>query len=98
MVITKAYNCYIEDKKGNKIIDTSMGAGSQIIGHDNKLMRKISEQVKRGTIYTIPNIHTDAVNFYLKKYQPCEGQGLPPHFLRSKKSVPSLGPLQIMQF
>ena len=68
MVITKAYNCYIEDKQGNKIVDTSMGAGSQIIGHDNKLIRKISEQVKRGTIYTIPNIHTDAVNFYLKKH------------------------------
>ena len=68
MVIKKAYDCYIEDKQGNKFIDTSMGAGSQIIGHDNKLIRKISEQVKSGTIYTIPNIHTDAVNFYLKKY------------------------------
>ena len=68
MVIKKAYGCYIEDMQGNKFIDTSMGAGSQIIGHDNELIRKISEQIKRGTIYTIPNIHTDAVNFYLKKY------------------------------
>ena len=68
MVVKKAYDCYIEDKDGNKFIDASMGAGSQIIGHNNQLIRKISEQVKNGTIYTIPNIHTEEVNFYLKKY------------------------------
>ena len=43
MVIKKAYDCYIEDKQGNKFIDTSMGAGSQIIGHDNKLKTRASD-------------------------------------------------------
>ena len=68
MVIKKAYGCYIEDQEGSKFIDTSMGSGSQIIGHNNPLIRKISKQIKNGTIYTIPNLHTEAVNFYLKKY------------------------------
>jgi len=68
MVIKKAYGCYVEDQEGNKLIDTSMGSGAQIIGHNNKLIKKIAKQVKKGTIYTTPNLHTDKVNFYLKKH------------------------------
>lgn len=68
MVIKKAYGCYIENQEGNKFIDTSMGSGAQIIGHNNKLIKKIAKQIKKGTIYTIPNPHTDKVNFYLKKH------------------------------
>lgn len=68
MIIEKANKCYITDTDGNTYIDTTMGSGAQIIGHNNELIKKISEQIKRGTIYTIPNCHTEKVNSYLKKY------------------------------
>ena len=68
MIVKKADKCYIENDKGIKLIDTSMGSGVQIIGHDNPLIRKICKQIERGTIYTIPNHHTDKVNSYLKEY------------------------------
>ena len=45
-----------------------MGSGAQIIGHGNSLIKKMSDQLEKGTIYTIPNHHTDIVNFYLKKH------------------------------
>jgi len=68
MVVKKAYKCYIENDKGIKFIDTTMGSGSQIIGHNNPLIKQISKQIKKGTIYTIPNIYIEPVNYYLKKY------------------------------
>ena len=68
MVIKKASKCYIKDINGFKMIDTTMGSGAQIIGHNNPLIKKISKQIKKGTIYTIPNVHTDEVNYYLKTY------------------------------
>jgi len=68
MVVKKAYKCHIETDKGIKLIDTTMGSGAQIIGHNNPLIKKIGKQIKRGTIYTIPNIRTSEVNFYLKEY------------------------------
>ena len=37
MEVKKANKCYITDKKGNKFIDTTMGSGAQIIGHNNPL-------------------------------------------------------------
>ncbi len=68
MIIINAYGCYVEDDQGVKFIDTTMGSGAQIIGHNNPLLKRISKQVERGTIYTIPNCHTDKVNSYLKRY------------------------------
>ena len=68
MIVKKANNCYIESTDGAKLIDTTMGSGAQIIGHNNSLIKKISEQIKNGTIYTVPNCHTEKVNYYLKKY------------------------------
>jgi len=68
MVVKRAFGCYIINDKGFKLIDTTMGSGAQIIGHNNPLIRKIKKQINQGTIYTIPNIHTEKVNFYLKKY------------------------------
>jgi len=68
MIVKKAYQCYIENDKSVKLIDTSMGSGAQIIGHNNPLIREIGKQIERGTIYTIPNCHTDKVNSYLKEY------------------------------
>ena len=67
MIVKKANNCYIESTDGAKLIDTTMGSGAQIIGHNNSLIKKISEQIKNGTIYTVPNCHTEKVNYYLKK-------------------------------
>ena len=68
MVIKKADKCYIKDVNGFEMIDTTMGSGAQIIGHNNPLIKKINKQLKRGTIYTIPNIHTEEVNHYLKTH------------------------------
>jgi len=68
MIVKKANKCYIIDTEGNKYIDTTMGSGVQIIGHNNPLIKKMSEQIKRGTIYTIPNCHTSKVNSYLKEH------------------------------
>ena len=70
MVINKARGCYIFDSRGKRYIDTTMGSGTQIIGHDNQLVRKTINQVKKGTIYTIPNYHTKKVNKLLKKFNP----------------------------
>jgi len=68
MVVTRAHGCYVENSEGVKLIDTTMGSGAQIIGHNNTLTKKTGEQIERGTIYSIPNHHTDEVNSYLKEY------------------------------
>ena len=68
MIVKKAYKCCIEDDQGIKLIDTTMGSGAQIIGHNNPLIKKIGKQITRGTIYSLPNCHTDKVNSYLKRY------------------------------
>ena len=68
MEIKTANECYITDTEGNVYIDTTMGSGAQIIGHNNFLIRQIGKQIKDGTIYTIPNHHTNRVDDYLKNY------------------------------
>ena len=68
MEIKTASECYITDTEGSTYIDTTMGSGTQIIGHNNPLIREIGKQIERGTIYTIPNCHTDRVNSYLKEH------------------------------
>jgi len=68
MIIKQADKCYVETVDGIRLIDTTMGSGAQIIGHNNKLIKKIGEQITKGTIYTIPNCHTDNVNSYLKEH------------------------------
>lgn len=68
MIVKKAYKCYIETDQGRKLIDTTMGSGAQIIGHNNPLIKKIGQQIARGTVYTIPNCHINKVNSYLKEY------------------------------
>ena len=50
MVIKKAKGCYIFDSNGNQYIDTTMGSGAQIIGHNNELIRRTFQQIKKGTI------------------------------------------------
>ena len=68
MIVKTANKCYVTDTEGNSYIDTTMGSGCQIIGHNNPLIKRIGEQIKRGTIYSIPNQHTDKVNDYLKEH------------------------------
>ena len=68
MVIKKAWNCYLQDQNGKVLIDCTMGSGAQIIGHGNRLAKKISQQVKKGTIYTVPNSYVEEVEFLLKTY------------------------------
>ena len=66
MEIKKANKNYIIDSYGNKLIDTTMGSGAQIIGHNNFLIKQISKQIKKGTIYTIPNCYTKEVKEAMK--------------------------------
>tara|TARA_Y100000816_G_C26108368_1_gene590158 strand:- start:528 stop:1649 length:1122 start_codon:yes stop_codon:yes gene_type:complete len=68
MVVTNANKCYVTCDEGRTYIDTTMGSGAQIIGHNNPLFKKISQQLHSGTIYTIPNCYTAEVNSYLKNY------------------------------
>ena len=68
MEIKNANKCYITDTQGNTYIDTTMGSGAQIIGHNNPLIKEIGKQICKGTIYTVPNNHTNKVNSYLKEY------------------------------
>jgi len=68
MIVKTAYKCYVTNDKGVKVIDTTMGSGSQIIGHGNPLIKSISKQINRGTVYSIPNCYTEEVNSYLKEY------------------------------
>lgn len=68
MIVKKAYDCYIEDKDCNQLIDTTMGSGTQIIGHGNELIKKVSKIIKHGTIYSIQNAYTEKVNYLLKKH------------------------------
>ena len=68
MIIKNADKCYIENDQSVRLIDTTMGSGAQIIGHNNPLIKEAIEQVENGTIYTIPNVHTCEVNSYLKEY------------------------------
>ena len=42
-VTAKIWGCYIEDESKKRFIDTSMGSGAQIIGHNNPLIRKIGK-------------------------------------------------------
>jgi glutamate-1-semialdehyde 2,1-aminomutase len=68
MIIKKAKKYYVINEKGDKLIDTTMGSGAQIIGHGNELIKKIAKQINKGTIYTIPNVHTKKVNKLLKNH------------------------------
>ena len=47
MVIRKAKGCYIFDSNGNRYIDTTMGSGAQIIGHDNELIKKTFQEFSK---------------------------------------------------
>jgi glutamate-1-semialdehyde 2,1-aminomutase len=68
MIVKTAHKCYVTNDKGVKVIDTTMGSGAQIIGHNNQLLKRIGGQIERGTIYSILNCHTEHVNSYLKRY------------------------------
>ena len=70
MIIKSAAGCHVEDIHGNKYIDTTMGSGAQILGHNNRLISEIAKQIVKGTIYTIPNVHTSEVCGLLKQINP----------------------------
>tara|TARA_Y100001963_G_scaffold56242_1_gene78717 strand:- start:60504 stop:61619 length:1116 start_codon:yes stop_codon:yes gene_type:complete len=66
--VKKARGAYLYTVSHGKMLDTSMGSGSQILGHGNAIANKISKQIKNGTIYSCPNQYTDRVNSYLKNH------------------------------
>jgi len=70
MVIKRAWDCYIQDVNNKIYIDTTMGSGAQVIGHNNPLIRKTYKQIKKGTIYTVPNYHTEEVTSLLSRINP----------------------------
>lgn len=68
MIIKNAYDSYIIDTNNITYIDLSMGSGCQIIGHANVLSKKVANQIEKGTIYTIPNEHTENVSKLLNEF------------------------------
>lgn len=63
--ITKAKGCFLEDEKGNRYIDVTLGAGTHILGHVHPIIvEAIERQVKNGTLYILPNQHSyEVINF-----------------------------------
>ena len=55
MVVKKAHKCFVVDEHGVEFIATTMGSGSQIIGHSNPLIKKIASKLikEQYTLYLI---------------------------------------------
>lgn len=67
----RAYGPFIEDVGGDKYIDTALGAGTHILGHAHPIVvDAISRQVKEGTLFAVPNIHTYEVGALLFQALP----------------------------
>jgi len=56
MSIARAQGCYIYDKEGTCYIDTTLGCGTHILGHGNKVVvDALKEQLDIGMLYTTNN-------------------------------------------
>jgi len=64
VVMESAKGPLMHDTRGNRYIDTGMGAGSMILGHaPQSVVNKISTQASKGTIF----VHPAKSTFVLKK-------------------------------
>ncbi len=53
IVISKSYDCYLEDVNGDRYIDTTIGNGTHILGHSSSVVNNaIKEQVDKGILFT----------------------------------------------
>ena len=56
IVVSKSYDCYLEDTDGNRYIDTTMGSGTHILGHSSSIINNaIREQIDKGVLFTTSN-------------------------------------------
>lgn len=56
IIISKSYDCYLEDVDGNRYIDTTMGSGTHILGHSSSIINNaIREQIDKGVLFTTSN-------------------------------------------
>ncbi len=69
--VNKAQGCFIEDMKGHRYIDTTLGAGTHILGYTPPFLPKVlNEQSKKGTLYILANMHTYELAGLLQKILP----------------------------
>jgi glutamate-1-semialdehyde 2,1-aminomutase len=56
IVVSKSYKCYLEDIKGRKYIDTTIGNGTHILGHSSPIINNaITQQIDNGLLFTTCN-------------------------------------------
>tara|TARA_B110000008_G_C16955868_1_gene558185 strand:+ start:270 stop:1505 length:1236 start_codon:yes stop_codon:yes gene_type:complete len=56
LLIKKSYGCYLEDANGKIFIDTSLGSGTHILGHNSPVINDaIKQQLDNGILYTTAN-------------------------------------------
>lgn len=67
MEIKIADKCYVTDAENNTYIDTTMGSGAQIIGHNNPLIQEIGEQIKRNYLHN-PQLPYQGCKLLPKKF------------------------------
>lgn len=72
LFLKSAKGCEVYDVDGNAYIDYGMGLGPFILGYcDPNVDRAVSEQLERGTMFTLPNpLETEAAEMIVKKV-PC---------------------------
>ena len=70
-IIESASGSFLIAQDGKKYFDPSLGAGSQILGHSNlKIIRKVQEKIKDGSIYLRNNISIHAFCQRLQEVLP----------------------------
>jgi glutamate-1-semialdehyde 2,1-aminomutase len=56
LLIKKSYGCYLEDVNGKTFIDTTLGSGTHILGHNSPIINDaIKQQLDNGILYTTAN-------------------------------------------
>ena len=56
LLIKKSYGCYLEDVNGKIFIDTTLGSGTHILGHNSLIINDaIKQQIDNGILYTTAN-------------------------------------------
>ena len=74
IVVSKSYDCYIEDIDGNRYIDTTIGSGTHILGHSSSIVNNaIKKQIEKGILFTTSNdIAYEASELINKAYPTLE--------------------------
>ena len=71
-VATKAKGAYFWGNDGKKYLDLKLALGPMVFGYaNNRIDRKVKEQIKHGTIYSLPSEHEYELAKLLKEVVPC---------------------------